>query len=78
MHSVSGTPQKLGLSQGALVEIKATAVVEWTKRTGRKMINEKVFKFLEGKGFADRIYEHKETIDTVVSEVWSAAHFCIA
>ena len=29
------------------------------------MINEKVFKFLEGKGFADRIYEHKETIDTV-------------
>ena len=29
------------------------------------MINEKVFKFLEKKGFADRIYEHKETIDTV-------------
>ena len=28
MHSLSGTQQKLDLSQGALVEIKATAVVE--------------------------------------------------
>ena len=29
------------------------------------MINEKVFDFLNKKGFADRIHEHKETIDTV-------------
>lgn len=29
------------------------------------MINEKVKAFLEGKGFGDRITEHKETIDTV-------------
>ena len=29
------------------------------------MINEKVKAYLEGKGFGDRITEHKETIDTV-------------
>ena len=29
------------------------------------MINEKVLDFLNKKGFADRIHEHKETIDTV-------------
>ncbi len=29
------------------------------------MINQKVFEFLDKKGFADRIHEHKETIDTV-------------
>lgn len=29
------------------------------------MINEKVLKWLEGKGFADRIAEHEEIIDTV-------------
>ena len=29
------------------------------------MVNEKVFEFLNKKGFADRIHEHKETIDTV-------------
>lgn len=29
------------------------------------MIDQKVFGWLEGKGFADRITEHKETIDTV-------------
>ena len=29
------------------------------------MLNEKVYKWLEDKGFADRITEHSETIDTV-------------
>ena len=29
------------------------------------MINEKVLNFLKAKGYADRITEHKETIDTV-------------
>lgn len=29
------------------------------------MINEKVLDFLKAKGYADRITEHKETIDTV-------------
>lgn len=29
------------------------------------MINEKVFDFLKGKGFSDRLREHKETTDTV-------------
>ncbi len=29
------------------------------------MVNEKVFEFLNKKGFADRIHERKETIDTV-------------
>ena len=34
------------------------------------MVNEKVFEFLNKKGFADRIHEHKETIDTV-ERLWS-------
>lgn len=29
------------------------------------MINEKVLDFLKAKGYADRLTEHKETIDTV-------------
>ena len=35
------------------------------------MINEKVLDFLKAKGYADRLTEHKETIDTVEH----AAHF---
>lgn len=36
-----------------------------SKKTGRNMINKKVLDFLKEKGYADRLTEHKETIDTV-------------
>ena len=36
-----------------------------SKKAGRNMINEKVLDFLKEKGYADRLTEHKETIDTV-------------
>lgn len=36
-----------------------------SKKAGRNMINEKVLDFLKEKGYADRLTEHKEIIDTV-------------
>lgn len=36
-----------------------------SKKAGRNMINKKVLDFLKEKGYADRLTEHKETIDTV-------------